>query len=83
MKELRTEDIKEIAEQLDCGFRAFLHKTTGQMLFIPNEYELPDIEFDAWKEELELLKKTLPTFSKLKNGLQAKRFKSWKTLQKT
>ena len=54
---MKEEDIKEISEQLDCGFCAFVHKRTGQMIFIPNENELPDIEFDAWKEELELLKR--------------------------
>ena len=49
------EKIKEIAEQLDCGFRAFIHKSTGQMLFVPNENDMPDIDLDSWTEELELL----------------------------
>lgn len=49
------DDIKEIAEQLDCGFRAYMHKTTGHLLFIPDEDSLPDIDLDSWEEELELL----------------------------
>jgi hypothetical protein len=54
MNETTTETIKEIAEQLDCGFRAFVHKTTGKLLFVPNESEF-QIDSEGWDEELELL----------------------------
>ena len=47
------ENIKEIAEQLDCGFRTFIHKTTGQLLFVPDENDLIDI--DPWDKEFEQL----------------------------
>lgn len=56
MKSTTTDMIKEIAEQLDCGFRAFIHKTSGQLLFVPDENNLTDIDLDTWDEELELLK---------------------------
>jgi hypothetical protein len=49
------ENIKEIAEQLDSGFRAFIQKITGQLLFVPDENCLPDINLDPWDEELESL----------------------------
>lgn len=55
MNSTTTENIKEIAEQLDCGFRAFIHKTTGQLLFVPDSNNFPDIDFDSWNEELEQL----------------------------
>lgn len=55
MNSSTTDNIKEIAEQLDCGFRAFIHKTTGQLLFVPDENNLTDLDLDAWAEELELL----------------------------
>jgi hypothetical protein len=55
MNSTPTDNIKEIAEQLDCGFRAFIHKTTGQILFVPNENNLTDIDLDLWDEELEQL----------------------------
>ncbi len=48
-----TDNIKEIAEQLDCGFRAFIHKKTGQLLFVPDNNNYPDIDLDSWDEELE------------------------------
>jgi hypothetical protein len=53
MYSLKTYNIKEIAEQLDFGFRAFIHKTTRQTLFVPDKNSLPDIELDSWDEELE------------------------------
>lgn len=55
MNNTTTKNIKEIAEQLDCGFRAYIHKKTRQLLFVPNENSLPDIELDSWNEELEQL----------------------------
>jgi hypothetical protein len=58
MNSTTTEKIKEIAEQLDCGFRAFFHKITGQLLFVPDESCLPEIDLDSWDEEL---KKLLPS----------------------
>jgi hypothetical protein len=53
------ENIKEIAEQLDCGFRAFIHKTTQQILFVPDENFLTDIDLDPWNEELEQLENNI------------------------
>jgi hypothetical protein len=50
-----TDCIKEIVEQLDCGFRAFVHKTTAQLLFVPDENNLTEIDLDPWEEELEQL----------------------------
>lgn len=55
MKSPATDNIKEIAEQLDCGFRAYIHKTTRQLLFVPDENCLPDIDLDFWNEEIEQL----------------------------
>ena len=50
-----TEIIREIAEQLDCGFRVFIHRTTGRMLFVPEEDSILDEGMDAWNEALEEL----------------------------
>jgi len=44
--------IEEIAEQLDCGFRTFIHKTTEQLIFVPNINSYPEIDLNSWKEEL-------------------------------
>jgi len=50
-----TETIREIAEQFDCGFRAFIHKTTGRLLFVPDEDSFLGEGMDAWSEKLEEL----------------------------
>lgn len=50
-----TKNAKEIAEQLDCGMRAYCHKKTGELVFVPNETELYGIDLEAWDEDLELL----------------------------
>lgn len=51
---LTEQQIEEIAEQLDCGFRSFWHKQTGELLFVPN---LNNLEFDtdSFEEDLQQL----------------------------
>lgn len=49
------EQIKEISEQLDCGFRAFYHKQNGELIFVPNEDKFDSMDTDAWQEEQDKL----------------------------
>jgi Uncharacterised protein family (UPF0158) len=49
------EQIKEIAEELDCGFKAFYHKQTGELIFVPNTEKNYDMDTEAWEEELDKL----------------------------
>ncbi len=53
MLPLPPEKIKEIADMVDSGFRCMVHKQTGELLYIPDECKLPDIDFDAFNEEIE------------------------------
>ncbi|MCC5928691.1 MAG: hypothetical protein JJU28_05540 [Cyclobacteriaceae bacterium] len=55
MKTLEPQQIKEIAEQLDCGFRAFIHKETLELIFIPNLDKYPEMEMEAWENEVNRL----------------------------
>jgi hypothetical protein len=55
MINLTKEQIKEIAEQLDCGFRSFVHKENGELLFTPDTLRHPDMDLNAWSEENEKL----------------------------
>lgn len=55
MKTLTQEQIKEIAGELETGFRVFVHKTSGEMVSIPDEDQFDDIEMDVWEEQFELL----------------------------
>ena len=49
------EQIKEISDQLNCGFRAFYHKLSGELIFVPDTDKHFDMETDAWQDELDKL----------------------------
>ncbi len=49
------EQIKEIADELDNGFRAFYHKQNGELIFVPNRERHYDMDTDAWQQELDKL----------------------------
>lgn len=54
---LNDQQVKEIAGQLDCGFRVFVHKHTGALVSIPYLDNNPYAEESFYKEELRHLKK--------------------------
>jgi hypothetical protein len=49
------EQIKEISDQLDSGFRAFYHKLTGELIFVPDPDKHFDMDTTAWQDELDKL----------------------------
>ena len=51
------EQLKEISEQLDCDFRAFYHKQTGDLIFVPDYNKFYDIDKRAWQDEFDKLDK--------------------------
>jgi hypothetical protein len=55
MPTLTAQQIKEIAEQLDCGFRSFWQKTTGELLFVPDLNNNPYADAEFYGEDLEKL----------------------------
>ena len=55
MESLTKEQIKDIAEQMDCGFRCFCHKQNGELVFVPDTLRYPDIDIDACTVEMEKL----------------------------
>jgi Uncharacterised protein family (UPF0158) len=60
------EQIKEISEQLDVGFRAFYHKETGDLIFLPNNSVYNDIDMDAWQDELDKLDENFLDYHEIK-----------------
>jgi hypothetical protein len=50
-------NLKEIAEQLDFDFRAFIHKETRELIFVPNDELDYNIDLDPWEKELDKLEK--------------------------
>jgi hypothetical protein len=53
MVKLDQQQIREIAEQLDCGFRAFCHETTGKLVFLIDTSRFPDADLMEVDEEAE------------------------------
>jgi hypothetical protein len=48
--------IKEIAEQLDCGFNCYWNRNTNELVFIPDLDGISD-DKELWEEELKKTKK--------------------------
>ena len=71
MPQFTKEQIKEISEQLDCGFKAFYHKITGDLVFIPDTDRYMSIDTTVWKEELNLLKKHYKDYQEI-SAMEAK-----------
>ena len=76
MNNIPTDSIKEIAEQIDCGFRAYIHKTTHALLFIPDEDSIVDVDFDFWTEELEQLENNQADYVEVNKWSSSEVFKS-------
>lgn len=51
------EQIKEIADQLDCGFKVYYHKQCGELVFVPDMDKFYDMDKSAWKEAFAKLRK--------------------------
>ena len=52
---LSNEQIKEIADQLDCGFHCFLNKLTNELIFVPDMLKHPNMDEEPWASENEAL----------------------------
>lgn len=57
MTKLTREQIKEIAEQLDCGFSCYCNIKTNALLYVPHIENNLNTDLDAWAEDLEKIKK--------------------------
>ena len=62
MTKLTKEQIKEIAEELDCGFSCHYNIKTNDLIFIPDLEIYHDDELDAWADDLKKIKKDKKNF---------------------
>lgn len=67
--------IKEIAEELDCGMRAFVHKTTGQFLFFPDSMSIPHSDINFWSEEVEKFEKNTSDYFEFRKWSSSESYK--------
>ena len=66
MINLTQEQIKEIAEELDMGFRCLVNKTNGELLFFPDTLKLYDIDTEAWEEEIDKFENNPSDYAEIK-----------------
>lgn len=57
MKPLTKEQVREIAEQIDCGFQCFWNTKNNALVFIPDELSHPFMEMEFWEEEYREIEK--------------------------
>ncbi len=62
MKTLTEDEIIEIADQLDIGFRCYVNKKTNVLLLIPNEDKFGGFEEEMYPDELEELDKNADNY---------------------
>ncbi|PNW26332.1 UPF0158 family protein [Formosa algae] len=44
--------IKEIADDLDCGMRCYLHKDTGELKSIMHQDDWMDLDVEDWEDDM-------------------------------
>jgi hypothetical protein len=64
---LTNEQIREIADQLDCGFRCFWNTETKDLIFVPDLSKHPDIDESAWDKENHILKSQWDKFKEIES----------------
>ena len=68
MKQLAPSEIKEIAEEMDCGMRCFHNKKSNKTLFLPAELDFEfefDDETEFWQDEIEELKNNKSDYTEI------------------
>ena len=61
------EKIKEIADLLECGFRAFIHKTSHEILSFPDNSNSYDMDMEPWTEETDKLESDRMSYMEIDN----------------
>jgi hypothetical protein len=59
--------LKDIAEELEMGMRAFIHKETQQLLFVPDENKFDSMDFEPWINDFELLEENCLDYFEIEN----------------
>ena len=64
MKPLQEDEIKEIAENLQCGFKCFWNVKTNALIFIPEDLN-SHMDSEFWEEQTAQLKKEAKDFKEI------------------
>ncbi len=59
------EQIKEIADDLDCGLRVFYHKETGELIIVPDTDKNFGMDTEEWQEDLDKLEENFMDYQEI------------------
>lgn len=74
MPTLTEQQLNEIADQLDCGFRSFWHRTTGKLLFVPDFDNDTYADTEFFDDELKKLEKSIGDYLEIEKPTSNERF---------
>ncbi len=80
---MTSEQIKEIAENLDCGLRCFVHKSKGNITTLPDENTVQDFDHNAWESITNELHKNAKDYVEIIKMDSAESFKVMEQFIKT
>jgi hypothetical protein len=62
---LNEDQIKQIAGELDAGFRCFIHKENLEIISLPDETSHAEMELDAWEQDMEKVDNNLNQYIRI------------------
>ena len=74
MREVAENIIYEIADYLDAGFKCYLHKNGKKLIAIPDQLNHPEIEMEAWEDDIQILENSFDTFIEIENMMSGDSF---------
>jgi hypothetical protein len=60
------EQIKEIADDLDCGLKVFYHKETGELIIVPDTDKNFGMDTEEWQEDLDKLEENFMGYQEIR-----------------
>ena len=50
---MTSEQLNQIADELDSGCKCYIHKENGTVISIPDDLNHPGMDMEAWEEDME------------------------------
>ena len=50
---MTSEQLNQIVDELDSGFKCYIHKENGTVISIPDDLKHPAMDMEAWEEDME------------------------------
>ena len=73
--QVSNEKLKEIADNLDTGFRCYFNIETQEIVTFPDEDRFPDMDTEDWKDDMKKVKKNRKKFKEIESMDSSESFK--------